>query len=181
MFGVLNFANGMIGQWVYNYAGHGLPFEHRMVFGSHGSIAAPGDRNGRPVRLMLDDGTDIADERILDHAPSYRLSPVAAQLFGGERIWTYDFDFVTTDRKIIALEYHEFGECIRNGTRPEVDGAVAKRAMAMVYALFESQIAGRPVTIAEVESGQVDAYQREIDEHIGLVDKAGRKPAGAAQ
>jgi MFS family permease len=54
-----------------------------MVFGTKGSIAAPGDRNGRPARLTLDDGTDIADERILEYAPSYRLSPVAAALFGG--------------------------------------------------------------------------------------------------
>lgn len=168
MFGILNFKNGAVGQWVYHYAGHGHPFEHRMVFGTHGSIAAPGDRNGRPVRLWLDDGTDLQDERILDYAPSYRLSPVEAALFGGEQVWTYDFGFVATDRKIIALEYHEFAECIRTGAKPEVDGAVAKRAVAMVYALFESQIAGRPVTIEEIEAGSLDAYQREIDAHIGL-------------
>ena len=59
MFGMINFENGALGQWVYHYAGHGQPFEHRMVFGTRGSIAAPGDRNGRPVRLSLDDGTDI--------------------------------------------------------------------------------------------------------------------------
>ena len=41
----------------------------------------------------------------------------------------------------------------------------------MVYSMFESQIAGRPVTIEEIESGGLDAYQREIDEHIGLVDR----------
>ena len=169
MFGMLNFENGALGQWIYNYAGHGEHFEHRRVFGRRGSIAAPGDRNGRPVRLTLDDGTDVEDERVLEYAPNYRLSPIAAELFGGERIWKYDFSFAETDRKIIALEYHEFAESILNGTRPEVDGAVAKRAMAMVYALFESQLAGRPVTIEEVESGAVDAYQREIDRHIGLV------------
>jgi predicted dehydrogenase len=179
MLGLLNFENGAIGQWVYNYAGHGRPFEHRMIFGTRGSIEAPGDRNGRPVRLSLDDGTEVADERILEHAPSYRLSPVAAALFGGERVWTYDFDFVTTDRKIIALEYHEFAECIRTGADPEVDGHVAKRAIAMVDALFESQIAGRPVTIAEIEDGRLDAYQQEIDDHIGLSAAPAR--AGAAQ
>jgi predicted dehydrogenase len=168
MFGTIDFANGAIGQWVFHYAGHGLPFNHRMVFGTHGSIAAPGDRNGRPVRLVLDDGTDVADERVLDYAPGYRLSPVAADLFGGDRVWTYDFDFVTTDRKLVALEYYEFAECIRTGARPEVNGAIAKRAVALVYALFESGAAGRPVTIDEVESGAVDAYQREIDEHLGL-------------
>ncbi len=169
LFGLIRFANGALGQWTAHYAGHGQPFNHRMVFGTRGSIAAPGDRNGRPIRLVLDDGTDIADQRVLEWAPSYRLSPLAAALFGGERPWTYSFDFPTTDRKIIALEYHEFAECIRAGTAPEVDGAAAKRAVALVYALFESDRAGRPVTIAEVESGAVDAYQREIDQHLGLV------------
>jgi len=53
---------------------------------------------GKPIRLVLDDGTDVVDERILDHAPGYRLDPAAARLFGGDRPWTYDFDFVTTDR-----------------------------------------------------------------------------------
>ena len=177
MFGLITFASGTLGQWTYHYAGHGQPFGHRMVFGSRGSIAAPGDRNGRPVRLVLDDGTDIADERVLDHAPNYRLEPVAAALFGGERPWTYSFDFPATDRKIIALEYHELAECVRAGKPPEVDGAVGRRDVALVYALFESAAAGRPVTIAEVEASAVDAYQREIDEYLGLVaadDRAGR-------
>lgn len=169
MFGVIDFANDAVGQWTFHHAGHGLPFQHRMVFGTRGSIAAPGDRNGRPVRLTLDDGTDVSDERVLDHAPRYRLSPVAAELFGGERVWTYDFDFAATDRKIVALEYHEFAECIRTGAKPEVDGAVARRAVALVYALFESAVAGRRVTIDEVETGAVDAYQREIDAHHGLI------------
>lgn len=172
MFGVVNFANHTVGQWTFNNAGHGLPTNHRFVFGTTGSLVAPGDRNGNPIRLVLDDGTDITDERILDHAPSYQLSPVAAALFGGDRIWTYNFDFVTTDRKIIAIEYHEFAECIRNGTEPEVNGQVARRAVALVYALFESAIAGRPVTIEEVETSAVDAYQRDIDLHLGLLTNA---------
>jgi predicted dehydrogenase len=177
LFGLITFANGAIGQWVDHYAGHGQPFAHRMVFGTRGSIAAPGDRNGRPVRLVLDDGTDVDDERVLDYAPSYRLEPVAAALFGAERPWRYDFDFAATDRKLVALEYAELVRCVRGGTRPEVDGEVARRDVALVYALFESHVAGRPVTIAEVETSAVEAYQREIDEHLGLVagdDRAGR-------
>jgi len=172
IFGLITFANGAIAQWTNHHAGHGEPVHTRKVFGTKGSIVAPGDRNGRPVRLILDNGTDIADERILDYAPSYRLNPVAATLFGGERVWTYTFDFPVTDRKILALEYHEFAECIRNGTQPEVNGAVALRDVALVYALFESDRAGRPVTIAEVESSAVDAYQHEIDAHYGLLPVA---------
>ena len=92
-----------------------------------------------------------------------------------ERPAGYDFDFPATDRKIIALEQYELAACVRGGGAPEVDGAAARRAVALVYALFESDRAGRPVTIAEVESGAVDAYQREIDEHLGLVPQ--RAPA----
>jgi hypothetical protein len=54
---------------------------------------------------------------------------------------------------------------------------MTRRDVALVYALLESQAAGRPVTIAEVESGAVGAYQWEIDEQLGLVsspDRAGR-------
>ena len=83
-----------------------------------------------------------------------------------------DFDFPTTDRKIIALEYHELATCIRTGQKPEVAGEVARRDVALVYALFESDRAHRPVTIAEVEAGDVDTYQREIDEHLKLVPAA---------
>ena len=172
IFGLITFANGALGQWVDHHAGHGEPFRHRMVFGTRGSIAVPEDRTGHPIRLTLDDGFDAADERVLDHAPNYRLDPVGAALFGEDRPWTYGFDFPTTGRKLIALEYAELAACIRTGAMPEVDGAVGKRAVALVYALFESQIAGRPVTIAEVESGAVDAYQREIDAHLGLVSAA---------
>ncbi len=168
MFGLITFANGVIGQWTDHYAGHGQPFSHRVVFGTGGSIAAPGDRNGLPVRLTLDDGTDITDERILDYAPSYRLEPVSSHLFGAERPWTYALEFTAIDRKLLALEHHELAVCVRSGARPEVDGAPGRRAVALVYALFESQLANRPVTIAEVESGAVDAYQREIDEHLRL-------------
>jgi predicted dehydrogenase len=106
---------------------------------------------------------------VLDYAPSYRLDTVGTALFGEARPWTYAFDFPTTDRKLIALEYAEFAACIRTGTIPEVDGLTARRAVALVYALFESQRANRPVTLVEIESSAVDAYQRDIDQHYGLV------------
>jgi predicted dehydrogenase len=141
-----------------------------MLFGSRGSLAAPDDRTGIPIRMELDDGTRVEDEQILDYAPSYQLDGVTAGLFGGDRIWRYDFDFATTDRKLLAAEYGEFAACIRDGMPPEVDGRAGKRAVALVNALFESQVAGRPVTLAEIESGVVAEYQREIDEHYGLAD-----------
>jgi predicted dehydrogenase len=173
IFGQITFASGALGHWVNDHAGHGEGLHQRKVFGTRGSITAPGDRNGRPVELNIDDIGPLTGQRVLDYAPSYRLEPTAAALFGGDRIWHYDFDFATTDRKLLALEYYELARCVRTGQQPEVTGAVAMRDVALVYALFESDRAGRPVTIEEVESGAVDEYQREIDEQIGLVQPAG--------
>jgi predicted dehydrogenase len=168
LFGYVRFASGAVCQWTQHHAGHGQPMSGRHVYGSKGSLISPGDRKGRPATLCLDGGKQIADEGILEYAPSYRLSPLAAALFGGERVWTYEFPFPVIDEKLLALEYHEFAECIQTGKRPEVTGEVGRRAAAMVNAVFESGCLGRPVTIAEVERVEVDAYQRDIDEHFKL-------------
>ena len=80
-----------------------------------------------------------------------------------------EFDFATIDRKLLAIEYAELAHCVRAGSQPEVGGSVGREAVALICALFESQVAGRPVWLAEVLSGEVDAYQREIDQHFGLV------------
>ena len=42
----------------------------------------------------------------------------------------------------------------------------------MINALFESGVAKRAVTLDEVESVTIDAYQREIDEDAGLLNLA---------
>jgi predicted dehydrogenase len=169
LYGLVQFDNGAVAQWTFDFAGHGTPMHSRQVFGSKGSLASPGDRNGRPLLLSFDDGTVVRGEDILQYAPSHRLEPLAAELFGGERVWTYDFPFPDTDSKIMALEYHEFGVCMQNGSQPEVTGAVGLRAMALVYAVLESGSLGRPVTLEEVERLQVGAYQRDIDASLGLI------------
>jgi predicted dehydrogenase len=169
LFGQLQFASGAVGQLILHYAGHGRALADRQVFGSAGSLATPGDRNGRPLTLYRDDGTAISDAQILDYAPSYRLDPLAAELFGGARPWRYDYPFTETDARIMALEYGEFAECIQRSTPPEVTGEVGRHAVAIVYALHESALLGRPVTLDEVERVTVDGYQREIDRHLGLL------------
>ncbi len=166
--GLLQFANGRVGHWVQHHAGHGEPMRGRHIYGSSGSITAPDDRSGKPVRLVQDDGTVLEGEAVLDLAPSYRLEPMAATLFGGERIASYDFTFAETDRKLLALEQFELAACVRNGTTPEVDARQGLHALAVVMALFESQVSGRAVTIDEVASGALGTYQHEIDEYYGL-------------
>jgi predicted dehydrogenase len=168
LFAYLKFAGGATGQWLDSHAGHGQSRSERALWGSAGSLVAPGDRNGRPVRLFRE-GREISGEAVLEYAPSYRLEPAAAALFGGERVARYTFPFPVTDAKILALEYYEFAQCIRGQRKPEVGGDVALRDIALIYAIIESGVAGRAVTLDEIVDSQVDAYQRELDEALGLV------------
>lgn len=168
----ISFESGAIGQWTYDAAGHGQPLRTRTVHGSKGSLQSPGDRNGRPVKLHVDDGTVIEDEQILEHAPSYRLNPLAAQLFGGEKIWTYQLELNDVDPKILATEYFELADCIQTGAAPEMTAEEGRADVALVYAPFEAGRLGRAVTLDEVITGKADVYLREIDEMLGLLDGA---------
>ena len=139
------------------------------MFGSRASLDSPGDRNGQSLRLTLDDGTVVTDEGLLAYAPSYHLDPLAAELFGGERVATYQFEFNDTDSRLLALEYGELADCVQNGTQPEVTAEEGRADLALTYAPFESGVLGRSVSFEEVVTGQADAYQRDIDVHSGLV------------
>jgi predicted dehydrogenase len=169
LYAFISFESGAVAHWTYDQAGHGQPLRARQVYGSRGSLECPGDRNGRPIKLHFDDGTVIDDERILEYAPSYKLSPLAAELFGGERVWTYSFEFNDTDSKILALEYHELGASIASGAAPEVTGEEARADVALSYAPIEAGRLGRPVTLAELVDGRADVYLHEIDAMLGLV------------
>jgi predicted dehydrogenase len=164
----ITFDSGAVGHWISDHAGHGKGLSLRQLWGSKGSIESPGDRNGRPIKLHLDGGVTVDDEKILDYAPSYKLSPLAAELFGGERVWTYKFEFNDIDAKIVALEYHELAECARTGATPEVSGEEGRLDLALTYGAFESGRLGRPVTLEEIVAEEAYVYQGEIDEILGL-------------
>jgi predicted dehydrogenase len=169
LFGHLHFESGAIGQWTFHYAAHAPAEYRRVVYGSQGTLIAPGDRNGRPIILHLAGGREVAGAAILDHVPDYHLDPPAAALFGAARPWRYDLPFAEVDARLLALELIEFGACIAGQAAPEVDGAAGRRDVALVNAVLESGRLGRAVTLAEVEQGDVDTYQREIDAHYGLI------------
>lgn len=169
LFAYIRFENEAIGQWTFNYAAHGPQEYRRIVYGSTGTMTCPGDRNGRPIKLALAGDRLVDDDSILDLAPSYRLDPLAAQLFGGDRPWHYDVPYADVDAKLLAVELQEFAACISGGVEPEVSGEVGRRAVALVNAVFESGRLRRATTISEIERLGVDAYQREIDEHFRLV------------
>jgi predicted dehydrogenase len=161
-------ASGATVDWRLDQAAKRMGYFRRAVYGTKGAVDCPGERNGRPATLHLEDRErPLVGREILEVLPDFELDPVTSALFG-KRAVEYSFSPDEADLKILALEYHEFAEAVLNDRPPEVDGIAGLKAVALIYAILESSVAGTSLRVEDVEAGKVDAYQREIDEAIGL-------------
>ena len=158
--------SGAMVQFTYAAGGRGSTGFERSVHGRLGALYAPGDRNGQPVILRCE-GQQFEGAEILPLLPDFQMSEITERLFGA-KVVTYELDFPPIDAKHMAIEMHDFGEAVLKGTKPEVDGHLGMTAVAAIYGAYESALAGRAVTMDEILSGQVRAYQQEIDAALGL-------------
>jgi predicted dehydrogenase len=127
----------------------------------------PGDRSGREILITLDN-EQYEGEALLELVPDFCLDKATTALFGGQRMWQYNFPFPETDRKIIAIEYADFARAIDEGRQPEVNAEMGTRSVAVSYGILESGQAGRVVTVDEVMEDKTNTYQQEINESMGL-------------
>lgn len=175
VYATLVFQNGAAGQYIEDHAGQGEERWARQIYGSAGTLILPNDRTGERITLQRPAPAEgprrveeLGADRLLELVPDFRLDPVTAALFGGDRLWTYSFPFHETDRKLLAIEYADFAGAIRGEHAVEVDAEQGTRSVAAAYALLESGALGRPVTLAEVMAEQVDGYQQSINESLGI-------------
>lgn len=166
LFGTFKMKSGALVNFAFARAGRGGGNWERSVHGRLGTVFAPGDRNGRAVVLKLQ-GQKLEAQDILPLLPDFKMSEITERLFGPTMV-TYDPSEYAPDPKHMAIEFHDFGEAILKGTKPEVDGHLGMTAVAAIYGVYESGLAGRPVTMDEMLSGQARAYQEEIDRALGL-------------
>ena len=154
-FAQLSFASGAIGQYVFSWGAHGEQFHipgGRLIWGSRGSL------HGR--RLTLDGaasgaGPEDVVQRFKADAPE---------------VHARQFPFGLEDDPYgMALEQLDFFRAIAEGRQTEVSGAEGLRDLAIAYAVIESSVAGRPLSVEAVERGEVAAYQEPIDRHHGLL------------
>jgi predicted dehydrogenase len=158
--------SGALVQFAYVAGGRGGHTFERSIHGRWGAMQAPGDRNGRPVILRLE-GKQLSGQEILPLLPDFHLSEITERLFG-QKVVEYELPFAAIDAKHLAIEYHDFAEAILTGRQPEVDGYRGMTAVAAILGAYESALAGRAVSMAEVLSGEVRAYQVSIDAALEL-------------
>jgi predicted dehydrogenase len=68
-----------------------------------------------------------------------------------------------------AIQQLDWLRSIERGADPETSGREGLRDLACAFAILESSALGRQVSVDEILDGSVDGYQREIDEHYGLL------------
>lgn len=160
--------SGLIAQCV-NIASGPSKRGSRTVYGRDGVMEIPRDRTGLPVEVTFRDRT-VAGDELAAMVDGFKLDEVTQRIFGGT---TYDWPWAKVDAAHIAVELADFGSAIIDQRSAEVDGELGTNAVAAVLAVFESALLGRSVTMDEVLSGAVHAYQDEIDISLGLVDAVG--------
>ncbi len=168
--GVLQFASGAIGNYLLSMAGRGEGHFLRMIYGTQGSLKLPPDRSGQAVQCVQRvNGKDVPvpEAELLALVPSFKLDDTTAALFGGPhhapRLSSYQMDWAAIDASLIAIEYDDLANAILNNCEPEVNGEQGNRSLALMYGFLESQRLGRMVSADELTSGQVSAYQDELE------------------
>ena len=147
-FATLHFGSGTVGQFVVSWAGHGDQFHVPggwSIWGSRGSY--------HDGRLHLDDGTRS------DAVEVYRHDAPAAER---ERHMPHGLS------DPIALEQYDFFQAIRRGGSTEVSGEEGLLDLAVAYAVIESSVEGRLLSLTEVEERQAERYQAEINRQLGI-------------
>jgi predicted dehydrogenase len=159
-------ASGVLAQLAFVPSGPGRHFVQRSLHGRSGSMTVPRDRTGGPVVVELGEKT-LSGAELRKELGGFELSGAAARFFGPDGT-EYERPFPEVDAATIGIELDDFALAVGEGRPPEVDGWGGLLAVAIIWAIAESQKAGRPVQIAEVAQGSVDAAQAAVDAALGF-------------
>ncbi|HWE61405.1 MAG TPA: Gfo/Idh/MocA family oxidoreductase [Chloroflexota bacterium] len=144
-----SFERGAIGQLLWSWGIHGEALDipgTPALFGSNGSI--------RDGEVVLDGGRRLPLQQQFEQSLTAR-----------EREQYFPLGL----RDPYAIQQLDWLRAIEHGTDPETSGQEGLRDLACAFAILESSMLGRQVTVHEVLDHSVDIYQHEIDEHYGLL------------
>jgi len=142
------FCNGAVGMFSFTWAGHGgdtrLP-GGMAVYGSkgcirEGAVFTDEGRKGTAVDLFNENAPDDLKQRL----------------------------FVAGIQDSFALEKYDLLHAVETGGQPEMSGEEGLKDLAASYAVLESFTLKQTVRVADVESGEIRAYQEPIDKHYGF-------------
>lgn len=152
---IFNFKSGLVGTWSWTTSAPGKGFTHLTMSGTKGSIIdsdvfhpAAFQANGE---CQLVDGTSYNMPR-LQELYLETLSQRKQDLL---------FPYGITGG--VTLELWDFIDALSKGRPVEIDAEEGLRSKAISEAVYESGKSGQVVKVADVLSGKIDGYQRDVD------------------
>ena len=149
MISAIKFERGITAQWTWVGSGPGNSISRRTVYGSEGSLDFEAGLTPRG-------GETISNEVLLQE--------FLAHISDDER----EYYFPSGVENTVAIELKYFADAITTSGKPEVDGIEGMKSEAICMAVYESGWHGRAVTLAEIESCELEGYQDEINEKLGI-------------
>lgn len=149
MLSAIKFEDGVSAQWTWVGSGPGDGISRRTVYGSEGSLDFA-------TGLTLRNGENTSNEALV--------SEFLAHISDEER----EYYFPSGIEDTVAIELKYFADAILTGGKPEVDGIEGMKSEAICMAVYESGWHGRPVTLPEIENCELEGYQGEINEKLGI-------------
>ncbi len=152
---VIRFKSGLHVTWTYSRALYEDNHRVATYYGSEGTfydLGFPFHPFQGGGNAVLSNGLTISSEQI---QADYMENLTAAEK-------DILFPYGSTDG--FAIEVWDFVNAIATGRPPEMDGAAGLRAKALCECCYESATAGKPIKFDAVLAGDVNAYQKPIDE-----------------
>lgn len=146
---LISFDDDVVVQWTWAGSAPGQGFDKRVIYGSEGCVdwetglwTRAGERT--PMKeLTREYRASLSEEE-------------GEKLFPGGMADTF------------CIELKDFADAIREGTVPEIDGMEGFKAQAICMAVFESGWHQRPVSLQEIERCELEGYQAEVNEALGI-------------
>jgi predicted dehydrogenase len=146
---ILEFENGVTGQWTSTNVAPCRGITNRAIYGSDGCLDF---RDGLATRTRTQPLSELREAYLSSLSPEEK-----------NRLFPYGL----TDG--VAQELYEFFQAVRGEGKVETDGLEGYRAEAISFALYESSAIGRAVDIREIENLEIETYQEELNTGLGLI------------
>jgi 1,5-anhydro-D-fructose reductase (1,5-anhydro-D-mannitol-forming) len=148
-FATAGFRQDAVAQLLWSWAGHGEPLQigdAPAFYGSEGCIKGGEliDKRGNRAPLVQQFQQEMSDD---------------------EREQFFPLEITDT----FALQQLDWLRAVEAESESETSGREGLHDLACAFAILESSTLQRSVTLDEVLSGAVDAYQAEINAHYGLI------------
>ncbi|MCS7192762.1 MAG: Gfo/Idh/MocA family oxidoreductase [Armatimonadetes bacterium] len=156
---VLEFESGLMGLWSYTNTAPAHEFTQVVYYATEGALVDIGDAFHGPRGDALVKHVNGQVRSLNELSKDFRAAI-------GEEKWQKLFPHDFTNG--FTLECYDFLDAVQNNRPPEITVEDGLRAKAISFAIYEASATGQTVKVQDVIDGNVEVYQRPINEHWGL-------------